>query len=63
MLTVRPTVVAVAAAAAIGVVVGGLRLLTGVVVLQLEVGVKVVELVNVARPGGAEVESRHVVLC
>uniref|UniRef100_K3Y8A4 Uncharacterized protein n=1 Tax=Setaria italica TaxID=4555 RepID=K3Y8A4_SETIT len=59
VLAERPAVVAVAAAAAIGVVVGGLRLLAGVVVLQLEVGVEVVELVDVARRGGAEVEACH----
>lgn len=61
MLTIRSAVVAVAAAAAIRVVLGGLRLL-GVVVLQLEVGVEVVELMNVARRSGAEVEAGHAFL-
>nr|CAB3488084.1 unnamed protein product [Digitaria exilis] len=58
VVAVGPAVVAVAAAAIIGVVVGGVRLL-GVVVLELEVGVEVVELVDVARRGGAEVEACH----
>jgi hypothetical protein len=59
VVSVWPAVVGVASAAAIGVVVRGLLLLS-VVVLQLEVGVEVVELVvHVARRGGAEVEAGH----